>query len=79
MEPSWILASKRFWGIIITGLSANLWVLNWIFGIDIDKETVGQIDASGQAIAEHIGILVGIALTIIGSAKAKGGWTIFPK
>lgn len=78
MQPSWILTSKRFWGIIITALSTNLWVLNWILGIDIDKETLGQIETSGASIIEHLGTLAGIFLTVIGSMKAKGGWKLWP-
>jgi hypothetical protein len=78
-EPTWILASKRFYGILITALSANSWVLSWLFGFDLDKETIGQLEASGAAIIENVGIVAGIVLTVIGSMSAKGGWKLFPK
>lgn len=76
MQASWILTSKRFWGIAITAASTMVPLLSNYMGWDVDAEQVEQVGAAGAELISAVGMFVGLVLTFIGSMKAKGPMTL---
>lgn len=72
MQNTFILKSKRFWGIFITTVTAILPVVGVFFGWDIDPAIIVDFGEKGNILLSAIGGIVGVSLMIYGSMKAKG-------
>lgn len=72
MEPSFILKSKRFWGMFVTMIAGVMPALSPFFGFNF---SVSEWIGFGEAVAnsmDSIAMALGLGLTWWGSMVAKG-------
>lgn len=79
MEPSFILKSKRFWGMFVTLVAGVMPAvapfIGWNFSM---SEWMGFGEAVSSAI-DAVAAAFGLGLTWVGSLKAKGPMIVTPE
>ena len=79
MQPTFFLKSKRFWGMAITAAAAVLPAVGVFFGWDIKPGLILDLGDAGNTLFAAVGGFVGLALTLVGSMKAKGPMVLKPE
>ncbi len=69
-EPKWWGQSLTIWGAIVTTLATVVPVAGPLVGLDISADTVHQIGDGVVRVAQALGGVIGIAMTIYGRARA---------
>ena len=72
IEASWVLTSKRVWGIGIATISTFVPILAQYMGWNVDASQVTEIGVAGADLIGALGAFFGLALAFYGSLKAKG-------
>jgi len=81
MQPKWVLATKRGWGMTITGLTSLLPLLDtWVsmkWGVHISAPVVDLVGQAGTHVLDAIGMAVGVVLWVWGSFRPTAPLTLF--
>lgn len=78
MEPTFILKSKRFWGMFITTVTAVLPLASAYLGWEINPAVVVDFGEAVNNLITAFGGVIGIVLTFYGSTDAKGPMVLSP-
>ena len=79
MKSTFFLKSKRFWGMFITAAAAVLPAVGVFFGWDIKPGLLLDLGEAGNVLCGAVGGFLGLALTLVGSMKAKGPMVLLPE
>jgi uncharacterized protein (TIGR02594 family) len=69
-EPKWWGQSITIWGTIITTLATVLPIIGPLIGLEISAETVHQLGDGAVRVAQAVGGIIGIAMTVYGRSRA---------
>jgi len=80
VPPKWWLATKRGWGMLITGVMAGLplaagLIYSW-FGVNITPEMVSNVNTAVLDWIEATGTVIGVALWVYGSFRPTAPLTV---
>ena len=69
-QPKWWGESLTIWGTLITTLSTVLPIVGPLIGLEISADTVHQLGDGVVRVAQALGGVIGIAMTIYGRSRA---------
>ncbi len=72
MQSTFFLKSKLFRGMAITAAAAVLPAIGVLLGWDIKPGLILDLGEAGNILLGAVGGFLGLALTFVGSLKAKG-------
>jgi len=79
VEPKWWGESLTIWGALITAAATVLPVVGPLVGLDLTEDIVHRFGEQVVVIAQAVGGLAGIVMTIVGRARASRPLTSLPK
>jgi hypothetical protein len=77
-EPKWWGESLTIWGALITAAATVLPVVGPLVGLELSEEVIHRLGDQVVVIAQAIGGLVGIMMTIVGRVRANRPLTTLP-
>lgn len=69
--PKWWGQSLTLWGTLITTLATVLPAVGPLIGLEVSGETVQQLGDGMVRVAQALGGVIGVALTIYGRSRAS--------